>query len=225
MTFLSDIDWLETVKGLSIWIYIAATAGVLLGVYWEREGFPKETQEYGWNVLVKALAVELLIGMFIFAIDGRISQIQKSQISAAVNRAAKAEEALVKYRQQRYLTRGQKDRIASVTKEFSSIPFVAFTALDQEPWTLVLDIADSLRKGGWIWLPAPDGLQAIDRSLPAEGKTIADRVIIEAPTKYGPQAKALVAALTDPAVIGMDDIQLNVANDVGVLTVIVGSKR
>jgi hypothetical protein len=80
MAFLSDVDWLESVKGLCIWIYVAATAGVLLGVYWENDRFPKETQEYGWDVLVKSLATELFVGFIIFSIDGRIGTVQRNAI-------------------------------------------------------------------------------------------------------------------------------------------------
>jgi hypothetical protein len=191
---------------------VAASFAVAAGIVMEN---PKWSLA---NVLViGGVAIEAACTLLLFGFDEGISAKQQSKIEAA-------EQRLVEYRKQRYLTQGQKDRIAVVTKEFPAIPFVAYTALEQEPWTLVLDISDALRKGGWKWLSVPDGLQAIDGS-PSEGKTIADHVIVAAPPRFEREVKALVAALTDPAAIGMDDVRSTIADDVSIMTVIVGSKR
>lgn len=78
----SNVDALGVWKDGFIVAYVTATAGVLLGVYWERDAFPQKVQEYGWDVLVKSLAVELFCGTMIFAIDGRISHVQMDKIIA-----------------------------------------------------------------------------------------------------------------------------------------------
>jgi hypothetical protein len=74
-----------------------------------------------------------------------LQQIQKSSDAKEIEKTTKE---LASYRSKRYLTQGQKDRIAEVTKQFPSIPFVAYTALDQEPWTRVLDFSFNLRAAG-----------------------------------------------------------------------------
>ena len=86
----SNVYVLDDWKDAFIVAYVAATAGVLLGVYWESEDFPKDVQEYGWSVLVRSLAVELLCGTMVFAIDGRIGHIQRSEIRTAIDRATDA---------------------------------------------------------------------------------------------------------------------------------------
>ena len=88
----------------------------------------------------------------------------------------------------------------------------------------MLDIASNLRTGGWNWISVPDGLRPIDGN-PSEGKTIADHVVVAAPPRLEREAKALATALTDPTVIGMDDVRLTIADDVGIMTVIVGTKK
>ena len=51
---------LEVEKFVFFVVYVAATIGVIIGVYWEGEGFPKEKQQRGWRVLVASLAVDTL---------------------------------------------------------------------------------------------------------------------------------------------------------------------
>jgi hypothetical protein len=214
---------LEVAKFAFFVVYVAATIGVIIGVYWEGEKFDKKTQHRGWLLLVTSLAIDTLFTILIFGTDGWISHIQKYQISEALNRAVNAEETLAEYRKQRLLTQGQKDRLAEVTKKFPSVAFVAFTVPEQEPWTFVLEIASTLRSNGWDWKPFPGGMQPIDGS-PSEGMTIADHVIVLAPPELRNAAKALVDALADPAVIGMDDVRLNIVEKT-VMTIIVGSKK
>ncbi|MGC1348272.1 MAG: hypothetical protein WA858_00650 [Xanthobacteraceae bacterium] len=194
---------------------VAASFAVAAGIVLEN---PKWSLA---NVLVVGgVAIEAACTLLLFGFDEGISAKQQSKIEAA-------EQRLVQYRKQRYLTQGQKDRIAKVTKEFPSIPFVAFTALEQENWTFVLDIASALRDGGWNWIAVPGGLQARDPSLPSEGKTIADHVVVMAPKKLEEAEKALVVALTDPDVIDMDvdEVLLESNDDVSIMTVVVGNKR
>jgi hypothetical protein len=191
---------------------VAASLAVAAGIVMENPNWSLA------NVLVVGgVAIEAACTLLLFGFDEGVSSKQQLKIEAA-------EQKLVDYRKQRYLTQGQKNRIADVTKEFPSIPFVAYTALDQEPWTLVLDVAANLKMGGWKWLPIPGGLQPIDGS-PSEGQTIADHVDVAAPPKFEREAKALAGALTDPAVLGMDDVRLTIGDDVSTVTVIVGKAR
>lgn len=215
---------LEVAKFVFFVVYVAATIGVIIGVYWEGEKFDKKTQHRGWLLLVTSLAIDTLFTILIFGTDGWISQLQKSQISEALNRAANAETTLAEYRKQRLLTQGQKNRIARVTKDFPSVTFVAYMVPEQEPWTFVLDIASALRAGGWDWKPVPGGWQPIDGN-PSEGVTIADHVVVVAPSELREAGEALKVALTDPAVIGMDDVRLTVTDKISTMMVIAGSKR
>ena len=215
---------LEVAKFAFFVVYVAATIGVVIGVYWEGEKFDKETQHRGWLLLVTSPAVDTLFTILIIGTDGWIGQIQRSQISEALNRAVNAETTLAEYRKQRYLTEGQKDRIARVTKEFPSVPFVAYMVPEQEPWTFVLDIASALRAGGWTWLSVPGGWQPMDGN-PSEGLTIADHMVVVAPSELREQAEALKVALTDPAVLGMDDVRLTITPKASTMMVVAGSKR
>jgi hypothetical protein len=148
-----------------------------------------DSESWKKRLLYKAAKAAVILGVLgellgdggIFSSSERLQEIQESHIAAAENRSAKAEERLVAYRKQRYLTQGQKDRITELTSKFRSIPFVAFTAREQENWTFVLDIASALKEGGWNWIAVPGGLQARDRSLPSEGETIADHVVVMVP--------------------------------------------
>ena len=56
----SDVEKLDTWKGYLILVYVIATFGVLAGVFLENDKFSKAVQEYGWRVLLKSLAVELV---------------------------------------------------------------------------------------------------------------------------------------------------------------------
>jgi hypothetical protein len=78
---------------------------------------------------------------------------------------------------------------------------------------------------GWTWVSVPGGLQSIDKNLPAEGQTIADHLVVAAPASLEREAKALVTALTDPAVIGMDDVRSTIGDNVDMMAIIVGSKK
>jgi len=205
-------------------LFVIASWFVWRGVQLE-ESTDRYDKERGKDVLLRALICEVVLGFALIFVDSFASSQQRREIAFAVKRAADAEERLAEYRKQRHLTPGQKERIVELTKKFPSIPFVAYTAVEQEPWSLVLDIGWHLRNGGWNWIAVPRGLQAIDKTLPAEGKTVADHIVIIAPSAFEQEAKALVLALTDATVIGMDDIVLNVTDQTSVIIVVVGSKR
>jgi hypothetical protein len=192
-----------------------------------------DSESWKKRLLYKAAKAAVILGVLgellgdggIFSSSERLQEIQESHIAAAENRAAKAEERLVAYRKQRILTQGQKDRIAGVTRKFPSIPFVAYTAREQENWTFVLDISSALKGGGWIWMAVPGGLQARNRNLPSEGETIADHVVVMVPEGSEEMGKALVKALTDPAVIDMDEGEVLLEVGSSITRVVVGNKR
>ncbi|MBS0249395.1 MAG: hypothetical protein JSR61_22515, partial [Proteobacteria bacterium] len=77
-----SLDFLEWLKSLCIDVYIIATFGVVIGVYWERDSAPEAVQHEGWTLLVRALAIELLVGALVFAIDGEISHRQQTTIAS-----------------------------------------------------------------------------------------------------------------------------------------------
>jgi hypothetical protein len=68
---------LEIAKFVFFAVYVAATIGVVVGVYWEGEQFPKEKQHQGWKLLVASLAIDTLFTVLIFGTDGWISHIQR----------------------------------------------------------------------------------------------------------------------------------------------------
>jgi hypothetical protein len=68
---------LELAKLVFFVVYVAATIGVLIGVYWEGDQFPKEKQQRGWTLLVRSLAVDTLFTILVFSADGWISTIQR----------------------------------------------------------------------------------------------------------------------------------------------------
>lgn len=209
---------------------IASAILLALGLFGE---WP-DSETWKKRLLYKAAKAAVILGVLgellgdggIFSASERLQEIQETQISEAVNRAAKAEEKLIAYRKQRYLTQGQKVRIAEVTEKFRSIPFVAFTAAEQENWTFVLDISAALKRGGWDWQAVPGGLvPPSDKTIPAVGKTIADHVIVAVPKGSEEMGKALVKALTDPAVIDVEEGEILLEVGSGITTIIVGNKR
>src|SRR5271169_4433053 len=70
---------LEIAKLAFFVVYVAATVGVIVGVYWEGDQFPKEKQQQGWLLLVGALAVDTLFTILVFGTDGWISAIQRDE--------------------------------------------------------------------------------------------------------------------------------------------------
>src|SRR6266480_2950888 len=88
MLSASLIAPLEIAKLVFFAIYIAATVGVIIGVYWEGERFPKEKQQRGWTLLVGSLAVDTLFTILVFGADGWISTIQRTEIISLESRLA-----------------------------------------------------------------------------------------------------------------------------------------
>lgn len=85
------VDQLEDVKWALVALYVICTAGVIVGVYWEGSKFPVPKQHRGWRLLIASLAAEMLIGSLIFATDGWISLLQRTEI-ASLERLARGRE-------------------------------------------------------------------------------------------------------------------------------------
>jgi len=79
---------LEIAKFVFFCVYVAATIGVIVGVYWEGEHFDKATQQRGWRLLVGSLAIDTLFTVLIFGTDGWIGHIQRSEIIALEEKLA-----------------------------------------------------------------------------------------------------------------------------------------
>lgn len=70
---------------------IGANVAVWYGVWLERESAPKDVQERGWRILVRALAAEAAIGLFLFAADTGIDVMQRTENAVTYERATNAE--------------------------------------------------------------------------------------------------------------------------------------
>jgi len=74
-------DQLEGVKLALFLLYIVATIGVIVGVYFESERFSPATKDNGWKLLIISLALETLFTVAIFSLDSGISRRQKAEIA------------------------------------------------------------------------------------------------------------------------------------------------
>ena len=156
-----------------------------------------------------ALRFEPTIG--VFGTDGTIASKQRTTIAQLLSH--------------RSLSQDQKDRLAAVSKSFPSLSFVTATVQDDEAWGFAMDIGAELKSDGWNWVPCPGGVPPLD-ARPASCMTIAACIEIDAPDSLKPVGNALVAALKDPDVIGMDNVRSSHQNaNPSTMIVIVGSKR
>lgn len=144
----SNVDSLGVWKDGFIVAYVTATAGVLLGVYWERDSFPDDVQEYGWDVLVKSLAIELLCGTMIFAIDGRVSHIQRDEIIALETKLAPRE-----------LSEKQQADLVAAIKRFSGQKYEISVAVGSESSAFLCVLDKNLRAAGWVRQPSQFSLK------------------------------------------------------------------
>lgn len=205
-----SIDTLEVLRWIVFSLFIVAAVGVTFGVFWENEDFEKTIRHRGWKLLVWSLGAEILLTIGVFAIDGTIASKQRTTIAQLLSH--------------RSLSQDQKDRLAAVSKSFPSLSFVTATVQDDEAWGFAMDIGAELKSDGWNWVPCPGGVPPLD-ARPASCMTIAAGIQIDAPDSLKPVGNALVAALKDPDVIGMDNVQLDQNANPSTMIVIVGSKR
>lgn len=132
---------LEIAKFVFFAVYVAATIGVIVGVYLEGDQFDKETQQRGWRLLVGALAVDTLFTVLVFGTDGWISHIQRNEIIALENRLAA-----------RSLTSAQVDDIIGRMKQFPGQHFdIVPYWKNPESMGLSNRIYDALLKAGWLY--------------------------------------------------------------------------
>jgi hypothetical protein len=77
-------DQLEAVRiALGIGLGLSNVA-VWWGVYLERDNFPKDIQDRGWRILVRALAAEAALAFALLAVDTTLGVRQRAQIAALV---------------------------------------------------------------------------------------------------------------------------------------------
>jgi hypothetical protein len=130
---------LEALRVYILWVYVAATIGVIFGVGLENEVFSKRAQHAGWLLLLFALGLETYLTIELFTVDSEI-----------IHRQQRTIEQLLAHRK---LSPAQKERIARVAKASPLIKFVTVTVSEAEPWDLVMEIAQELKSHGWEWTP------------------------------------------------------------------------
>lgn len=149
MMSTSLIAPLEIAKIVFFAVYVAATIGVLVGVYWEGDQFPKEKQQRGWLLLVRSLAVDTLFTILVFGVDGWISAIQREEIIALEIRLAP-----------RSLSDGQLSEIAKALAPFAGQEFDIVTFWDsKEPHDLTNRIYAALTSpiANWKYIKPQSG--------------------------------------------------------------------
>jgi hypothetical protein len=133
---------LEVAKFLFSTVYVVATIGVIVGVYWEREEFPKEKRDRGWRLLVRSLAVDTLFTVLILGTDGWIGSIQRVEIISLETRLA-----------QRAIST-EEEKIVEALKQFSGTPFDFSINPAPEPLTFANRVRAILKESGWKAIPA-----------------------------------------------------------------------
>lgn len=203
----SNVDVLGSWKDALILAYVVATAGVLLGVYWERELFPDDVQAYGWDVLVKSLAVELFCGAMIFAIDGRISHIQRDEIIVLQNRLAA-----------RKLSNAQIADMKRELEKFSGQKFLYDAYFVKEVTDIGSQISDALEGAGWQKFTQPPN--SFLKSITAG---IAVFVDVDAPEATKAAANKLEKLLNENGIAAYD-VPRNIPTDKAVIGIQIGIK-
>src|ERR1700730_18319226 len=85
------VNPLEIAKLVFFAVYVLATIGVIIGVYWEGDQFPKEKQQRGWVLLVASLGIDTFFTILMFGTDGWISAIQRNEIAGLTQELTKLE--------------------------------------------------------------------------------------------------------------------------------------
>jgi hypothetical protein len=134
-----DIETIEVIKTAIIWLYIASTIAVVVGVYLEGERFPERTKIRGWQILLAALTAETLLGGLMFAADARIDQIQKHEI---IELETKLEP--------RSLSEAEISAIAATLSRFAPQEFT-IASYGGEPAQAAGRLRLALERAGWTW--------------------------------------------------------------------------
>lgn len=174
MTFLT-IDHIEIAKWLAVALYVAATAGVWLGVYWEGEKFDENRKNLGWLLLVWSLGSEVFLGTAIFALDGLIAQIQRYEIASLIDagnrqqsKLSETERALfdeVERNTLRGLTKEQFDSILSLRGQIDGIRIF---------WSPTLDAFNFATEIGLAFRTAEIKVESPNAAIPLTNKTPGD---------------------------------------------------
>ena len=175
------IDNIEAFKGWLFALYVVATIGVIAGVYFEADRFSEPTKQRGRQLLLSALAAETLFGMGIFALDGRIGQIQRGEIIALETKLAP-----------RSLSAADLAEIAAKLKRFAGQEFTV-GGYDGEPASIAARVRLALEMSNWKYF-VPD-MQII--ALPG---TVGIQVWAYSGGSTRDAAKALVTVLNGKAI-------------------------
>jgi hypothetical protein len=207
MSSTSLIFPLEIAKFTFFVVYVAATIGVIIGVYWEGDQFDKETQQRGWLLLVRSLAIDTLFTVLIFGTDGWIGHIQRNEIVALENRLAA-----------RVLSDVQITEMKRVLSQFNGQQFVIDAYAVKEVSSLGVQIAVALTDAGWKGSPQPPN--SFLRSITAGVAIFVDD---EAPETTKAAARKL-AELLNGDDIAADEYPRNIPTDKAVIGIQVGIK-
>jgi hypothetical protein len=159
MTSTSLIVPLEIAKLAFFVAYVVATIGVIIGVYWEEERFPKEKQQRGWRLLIGSLALDTLFTIFIFGTDGWIGSIQRAQIILLEARLAP-----------RTLTPAAMTRVADKLKQFGPQSYDLSVPPTLEPGSNLQNVLLGVLSNqlGWKLESFPSGMIPTRMLLPLE---------------------------------------------------------
>jgi len=165
--------------------------------------------------VVVALAVEFGAARLSAPYREILDNAREERISAANERAAKAELELAKFKAPRMLSLEQQAQIADKLKAFAGTLYDAGIgpAGDPEPLYLLRSIHAALSQAGWVQIAwTEQGAQTYtEPPMPAVGLTMVTNVIIDVNpnwwVKYGPAATALAAALAVEGIAAIPDSQ------------------
>jgi hypothetical protein len=151
VTSTSLLPWLEAAKLVFSISYVVATVGVIVGVVWEGEQFPKEKQQRGWRLLVTSLGFDTLFTILVLSTDGWISAIQRDEISALEARLAA-----------RVIPATDVASLAVLLSKFSGQKYgiSSYWTLGEAKLLASQIEFDVLAKSGWIFVP-PTGAESL----------------------------------------------------------------
>ncbi len=138
-----QLDWIK--NWLLLPSYVVAAVFVTLGVYLEKKEFEESTHKIGWRMLVGSLGIEIVLTIFIFAVDARISALQRNEIIALQKRLAP-----------RSLTAEQLERLVNALKPFKETLY-DFSFWTPESITFMQQLAYLLKDAGWTLVPWTGG--------------------------------------------------------------------
>lgn len=129
-----DIGSWESLKLFAFWCEVASVVGVILGVWYERDNFPKVVQDTGWVILVISLAFELFFIMSLSGIEGTISRLQQSKIIALETKIAP-----------RNLDAAQRIHAREALKQFRGTPYdLTLLPLKHDPFPTFVEDGSQL---------------------------------------------------------------------------------